>query len=55
MKRLSRLSEKELSSSQKKTFLLCLVFLLALAGPFLAGPQADFNNDAAMDQANSLQ
>ena len=39
-----------MSSGQKRAFLLCLICLLALVGPLLAGPQADFTNDEGVYQ-----
>ena len=50
MTQLLRLLRQELSSGQKKAYLLCLICLLALAGPLLAGPQADFANDEGVYQ-----
>lgn len=47
---MTRLLRQELSSGQKKAFLLGLICLLALAGPLLAGPQADMTNDEGIYQ-----
>ena len=47
---MTQLLRQELSSGQKKAFLLCLICLLALVGPLLAGPQADFTNDEGIYQ-----